>query len=87
MKGKADTPEVQSHVIPEVEKQQKIDISMERNGPQKYNTRSSTKRVNHVTTFKTAPNMFKPDAAEKITTHKGTDHLAHIDPKKDTNTV
>ena len=60
---------------------------MERNGPHKYNTRSRTKRVNYETTFKTAPNMFKTDAAEKITTHKGTDYLARIDPKKDTITV
>ena len=64
-------PEAQPHVIPEVEKSQKIDISMERNGPHKYNTRSSTKRVNHVTTFKTAQNMFIIDAAEKRITHKG----------------
>ena len=52
-------------MIPEVEKPQINDIIMDRNGPNKYNTRSSTKRVNHVTTFKTAPNMFKIDAAEK----------------------
>ena len=60
----------------------KIDISIERNGSHKYNTRSITKKVNHVTIFKTAPNMFKTDAAGKITTHKGTDYLAHTEPKK-----
>ena len=50
-------------------------------GTQKYNTRSITKRVNHVTTFKNAPNMFKMDSAETIIKHKGTDYLARIDPK------
>ena len=84
--GKVDKPEAQSHVIPEVGKTSKSDISMERKSPHKYNIRSSTNRVNHVTTFKTAPNMFKTDAAEKITTHKGTDYLACIHPKKDTIT-
>ena len=87
MKKKWDTPEAQSHVIPEVGKTQKSDISMERNGPHKYNTRSSTNRVSHVKTFKTAPNMIKTDAAEKITTHKGTDYLTHIDHKIYTITV
>ena len=55
---------------------------MERNGPYKYNTRSSTKRVNHVITFKSTPNMFKTDAEEKITTHKVTYYLTQIDPQK-----
>ena len=31
--------------------------------------------------------MFKTDAAEKITTHKGIDYLAHKDPKKHTITL
>ena len=53
----------------------------------KYNTRSITKRVNHVKTFKTAPNMFKMYAAEKMAPHIGTYYLAHIDSKKDTITV
>ena len=43
----------------------KSDIRMEINGPQKYNTRSSTKIFNHVTTFKTTPNIFNMDTAEK----------------------
>ena len=60
---------------------------MERNNPHKYTTRSITKRVNHVTKFKTAPNMLKTNTAEKITTHKITNCLAHIDPKKYTITV
>ena len=85
--GKVDKPEAQSHVIPEVGKTSKSDISMERKSPHKYNIRSSTNRVNHVTTFKTAPNMFKIDAAEKITTHIGTDYLARTDPQKYTTKV
>ena len=52
-------------MIPEVERPQKSDIIMERNGPHKYNTRSINNRVNHMTTFKTATNMFKMDAEEK----------------------
>ena len=51
---------------------------MERNGTHKYYTRSSTKRVNYVTTLKTAPNMFKTDAEERIKTHKVTDYHSHI---------
>ena len=78
MKKKSDTQEVRPHVILEVEKTQKSDIIMESNGPHKYNTRSSTKRVNHVTTFKTAPNRFKTEAAEKITIHRSTDYLVRI---------
>ena len=70
---KADTPKAQPHVIPEVERLQISDIIMNRNGPHKYNTRSSTKRVNHVTTFKTVLNRFKMDAVEKMTTHTGTE--------------
>ena len=72
---------------PESGKTAEIDSIMERNGPHKYNTRSSTKRVSHMTTFKTTPNMFKMDAAEKITAHKDTDYLSHIDRKKYTITV
>ena len=59
----------------------------EKNGPHNYNTRSSTKIANHVKTFRTAPNMLKTNAEELITTHKGTDYLACMDPKKDTITV
>ena len=39
---------------------------MEIAGTHKYNNRSSTKRVNHVTTFKNAPKMFQEDTKEKI---------------------
>ena len=38
-------------MIPEVENLQRSDTRMERKVPNKYNTRSSTKGVNHVTTF------------------------------------
>ena len=64
---KADTPDPQTNVIPEVEKTSKSDTIVKRTGTHKYKTRSSTKRVNHVTTFKNSPNMFKIDAAEKKT--------------------
>ena len=53
----------------------------------KYNTRSSTKRVNHVTKFKNAPNMFKVDVAERVKTHMGKEYLARREPKKYTITV
>ena len=76
VKIKADTPEPQTHLIPEVEKLQKSDIGVKITGANKYKTSSSTKRVNYVTTFKNAPNMFKMDVAEKIRTHIGTDYLA-----------
>ena len=59
-------------MITEVEETPKSDTRVERTGTHKYNTRSSTKRANHVTTFKNTPNMFKMDAAEKIKTHIGT---------------
>ena len=64
-KIKADTTEQKPRVIPEVEKLPKSDTRVEITGTHKYNTGSSTKRVNHVTTFKNASNMFKMDAAEK----------------------
>ena len=46
-------------------KPKRSDIGMERNCPHKYNIRSRYNRVNHVTAFKIAPNMFKMDAKEK----------------------
>ena len=60
---------------------------MARTGKHKYNIRSSTKRVTHVTTFKNTPNMFLMDATDTLKTHIGTDYIAGIDPKKDTITV
>ena len=87
MKKKVDTPEAQPRAIPEVENTQINHTIMDRNGTHKYNTRSSTMRVNHVTTFKTAPNMFKMNVAEKITTHIGTNYLDGIDQKIYTITV
>ena len=82
-----EEPEAQPHVVPEVKKTEINDIKMYRYGPHKYNTRSSTNRVEHVTTFKIIPNIFKIHAEEKISTHIGTYDLAHIDPKKYTITV
>ena len=64
-KIKSDTPEAQPHMISEVEERPKSDIVVEIAITHKYNTRSSTKRLNHVTTFKNAPKMFKMDATEK----------------------
>ena len=61
---KADIPEVQTPVIPEVKKQGKIDIRMARTGTHQFNTRSKNKRVDHVTTFKNTPSMFKMDTAK-----------------------
>ena len=78
---------MQPNVIPEVEKLRRSDIIMEINCPLKYNSSSSTNRFNHVTTLKTAPNMFKMDAEEKITTHIDTGYLAHTEPKKDKTIV
>ena len=66
IEGKEDTQEEHPHVIPGVEKPQRNEIIMDRNGKHKNNTRSSTKIVNHVTIFKNAPKMFKIDVAEKI---------------------
>ena len=58
---KTNTPEPQPHVITEFEKQGEIDIRMAKTGTHKYSTRSSTIRVNHVTTVKNTPNIFKID--------------------------
>ena len=58
---KAGKLETQPHVIPEVEETPKGDIIVERTSTHKYNTRSSTKTVNHVKTFKNAPKMFQVD--------------------------
>ena len=71
-KIKADTPEAQNHAIPELEKTLKGDIKLERTSTLKYHTRSSTKRVNHMRTFKKIPKMFQVDARGKIKTHIGT---------------
>ena len=54
---------------------------MEITSTHKYNTKSSTKRVNHVTTLKNSPKMFPVEAKEKIKTHIGTDYFVGIDPK------
>ena len=49
-----------------------------------FNTRSITKRVNHVTTFKNTSNMFKMDAEETLKTYIVTDYIVHTKPKNDT---
>ena len=72
-KIEADTSEAHTCVNPEVDKTPKCDIILERTSTHKYNTISSTKGVNHVTTFKNASKMFQEDATEKIKTHIGTD--------------
>ena len=81
---KADTPEAHPRVISYLDRTSKSDIRVGKNTTHKYNTISSTKRVNHVTTFKNAPKMFKMDTTEKIKTHIGTDYFSRIDPKKET---
>ena len=86
-KIKADTPEPQTHVIPEVGKTGKSDIRMARTDTHRYNTRSSTKRVNHVTTFKNTPNMYKMNTIDTLRTYIGTYYIARTDPKKYTTTV
>ena len=73
---------MQPYVIPEVGKMQINDIRMDRNGPHNYNTRSGTKRVNHVTTFKTVPNMFKMDAEKNYNTYRHILPFSHRPPPK-----
>ena len=63
---KMDTLKPQYHLIPEEGKSQKSSIIVARTITHKYTTRSITKRVNHVTTFKNAPSMFTMDTSEKL---------------------
>ena len=65
-KIKADTPEPLPHVIPEKKQQEKSDIKISRKGTHEYNNRS---KVNHVTTFKNTPQIFKKDMTDKSTRH------------------
>ena len=74
-------------MISEVERQEKSDIRMARTGTHKYNTRSSTNRINHVTTFKNTPKIFIMDKMYISKTHIGTHYLAFTDTPKDTITV
>ena len=53
----------------------------------KYNTRSITKRVNHVTTFKNTPNMFEMETTDTLKTHIGKYYIARIETKKYAITV
>ena len=80
-KIKADTPEPHPQVIPEVDKTPRSDTRVEITSTQKYNTRSSTNRFNHATTFKNAPSMCKMDTEEIIKTHIGTDYFSCINLK------
>ena len=66
---KADTPEPHQHVISEGGEQGKSNIRRARKGTDKYNTRS---KVNHVTTFKNTPQMFRNYITEKSTAHIGS---------------
>ena len=74
-------------MISEVERQGKSDIRMARTGTHKYNTRSSTNRINHVTTFKNTPKIFIMDKMYISKTHIGTHNLAFTCTPKDTITV
>ena len=79
-----NTPVLLPHVIPEGKQQGKSDIRRARKVTHKYNTRS---RVNHVTTFKNTPQIFKNDMTDTSTTNIGSDYIDHTDPKKDTITA
>ena len=81
---KATTPVPLPRVIPKGKKQEKSDIRRARKVTHKYNTRF---RVNHVTTFKNTPQMFKKDMTDTSTTHIGSDYIDKIDTKKYTITV
>ena len=63
---KESTPESQPHVVPKVVIITKDCTRMDIPRAHKYNTRSTTKRVNHVTKFKNAPNFFPMEPTEKI---------------------
>ena len=84
---KADTPKSQPHDILEVGKTTKSVIRVEITSTYKYNTRSSTKRVNHVTNFKNAPKMFPLEATEKIRLHIVSGYHACMEPQKERTTV
>ena len=70
---KADTPEEHPHVIPVFNKTPKRYTVVEITSTHNYNTRSSTKIVKYVKTFKNPPKMFQVKATEKIKTHIGTE--------------
>ena len=81
---KLDTPEPLPHVVPEKKQQINKDIIRAIKGTHKYNTRS---KVNHVTTFKNAPQMFKRGMTDTSTTHIVSYYISKTTPKKDTITV
>ena len=55
-----------------------------RKGTHKYNNRS---KVNHVTTFKNTPQMFKKYMTDTSTTSIVSDYISKTPPSKDTITV
>ena len=81
---KVDIPEPLPHVTPDKKQQEKSFIRRSRKGTHKYNTRSE---VNHVTTFKDTPQMFKNNMTDTSTTHIGSYYISKIDPQKYTITV
>ena len=74
-------------MIPEVEETPKNYNTVGKISTHKYNSRSRTKRANHVKTFRNTPKMFKMEATKIIKTHIGTDYFASIKPPKKTITV
>ena len=69
-------------MILEVDKTPKIEIRVEITSTHNYNTRSSTKRVKHVTTIKNAPKMFPEEAREKENTHSHRLNLLYRPQKR-----
>ena len=61
-----NTPVPLPHVNPEKKQQGKNAIKRARKGTHKNNTKS---KVNHVTTFKNTPQMFKKDMTDTSTIH------------------
>ena len=78
VKIKADTPVPLTYATPEKKQKEMGVIRRERKGTHKYSTRS---KVNHVTTFKNTPQMFKNDMTDKSTTHVGSYYIYKTYPK------
>ena len=83
-KNKSRYTSTTSPYDPRLKKQENSVIKRARKGTHKYNTRS---KVNHVTTFKNTPQMFKKDMKNTSTTHIESEYIAKTDPKKGTITV
>ena len=78
-KTKADTTVPLPHVTPDKIQWEKSVIRRARKGTHKYNNRS---KLNHVTTFKNTPQIFKRDMIDTSTTHIVSDYIAKNTPKK-----